>query len=120
MQCSMMRLVRKYLSLGLVLVLVLTSQSMAVARGAPGPAGQVELCTGTGPVMVYVDETGEPVSAPHHCPDCALCLLLHVAEPDVSLGPAPACHRLFPVRADLQSDGVILPRCTARGPPPII
>lgn len=55
----------------MALVLVLTGQSMAIARGTPGPSGQIELCTGTGPVMVSVDENGQPVGPPHICPDAA-------------------------------------------------
>lgn len=43
---------------------------MAVARGASDAAGQMVLCTGTGPVTVYMDETGAPTQAPHFCPDC--------------------------------------------------
>lgn len=58
----------------MALVLVLTGQSMAIARGTPGPSGQIELCTGTGPVMVSVDENGQPVGPPHICPDAATAL----------------------------------------------
>lgn len=78
---------RRYLALVLVAVMVLTSQSMAVARGATGPAGQIVLCTGTGPVAVYVDDDGQPTGAPHICPDCALHLLDAFAAPDIA--PAP-------------------------------
>lgn len=75
----MCSLLRRYLGLSLVLILVVTSQAMAVARGAQGPSGVVELCTGSGPVMVAVDEAGTPVGVPHFCPDGALALLAHVA-----------------------------------------
>lgn len=53
-------------------MLALTSQSMAVAKGASAAAGQMVLCTGTGPMAIYVDADGLPTSAPHICPDSAL------------------------------------------------
>lgn len=56
----------------LALMLVLTSQAMAVARGSSGPAGQMTLCTGTGPSQIYVDQNGTPTGPPVYCPDCAL------------------------------------------------
>jgi hypothetical protein len=76
---------RNYLTILLVLMLVLTGQSMAVARGATGPDGQLVLCTGTGPVAVYVDENGVPIGPPMFCPDCALGHLVATALPDALL-----------------------------------
>ena len=55
-----------------VLCLILTSQTMAVARGAQGPAGQMVLCTGNGPITVLSDANGQPTGPVHICPDCAL------------------------------------------------
>lgn len=104
----------------LVLLMVVTGQGMAVARAAPGPAGQIELCTGTGPVMVYVDENGEPVGAPHICPDYALSLILHVAAPDVALHLVETVRRLSAVREDLQSPVARQPHTVARGPPVLV
>ncbi len=102
---------RTFAGFGLVLLLLLTSLGMAVARGAPGASGRIELCTGTGPVMVDVDENGVPVGPPYICPDYALTLLAHVAAPDtvplqVLRAPqlayppvsAPRSARLCPVR----------------------
>ena len=60
------------LSILLALMLALTGQSMAVARGASAATGQMVLCTGSGPVAIYVDTQGKPTSAPHICPDSAL------------------------------------------------
>ena len=76
---------RTYLAGILAAVLVLTGQSMAIARGAPGPAGAIVLCTGTGPVQVLVDEDGAPVAPPHICPDCALHVLVAIAAPDTGV-----------------------------------
>jgi hypothetical protein len=64
-----------FVAICLALVLVLTGQSMAAARGANDATGQMVLCTGTGSVVVYMDESGVPTQAPHFCPDCTLAAL---------------------------------------------
>lgn len=69
---SKMKLLRPILALGLCALMALTSQTMAVARGAPAPAGMMVICTGTGPVTIQVDSDGQPTGAVHICPDCAL------------------------------------------------
>lgn len=74
--------IRPYLAVALGLLMVLTSQSLAVARASSAPAGQMTLCAGTGPVMVYVDQNGEPSGAPHFCPEGALSLIVAVAAPE--------------------------------------
>ena len=77
---------RSLSALVLALMLALTGQSMAVARGASAAMGQMVLCTGAGPVAIYVDAQGKPTSAPHICPDSAL----NVAMADaVALVAAP-------------------------------
>ncbi len=45
---------------------------MARAAGTPPAADQMVICTGMGPRVIYVDAEGNPTSAPHICPDCAL------------------------------------------------
>lgn len=62
----------KITALGLCLFLTLSSVGLAVARGAPQPAGQMVLCTGTGVEVVLVDGQGRPMTPPHVCPDCLL------------------------------------------------
>ena len=64
----------------MALILIMTSQAMAVARGTTGPAGQMVLCTGTGPALIYVDQNGTPTGPPVYCPDCALADLTAVAQ----------------------------------------
>lgn len=76
--------IRPYLAVALGLLMVLTSQSLAIARVSTGPAGQVTLCTGTGPVMVYVDENGEPSGPPHFCPEGALSLIVALPAPETA------------------------------------
>ena len=94
-RAKMTRMIRTYIALLLSAMLTFTGQSMAVARGMPGPDGRIELCTGHGPVMVYVDADGQPVSAPHLCPDGALSLIQTGFDaPDVSFTAAPAPRKL--------------------------
>ena len=64
----------------LALLLVLTAQAMAVARGMPGVAGAMVLCTGSGPVAVLTDAEGQPVGPAHICPDCTLSLIVALAQ----------------------------------------
>ena len=66
---------KSYIALALAALLVLTSQSLALVRTTPGPAGQIVLCTGTGPVSVLVDAKGQPTGILHICPDCTLSAL---------------------------------------------
>ncbi|MFT7593517.1 MAG: hypothetical protein ACI8R4_000830 [Paracoccaceae bacterium] len=101
-------------------MLVLTGQSMAIARGASGPAGEMVLCTGTGPVLIYVDENGTPTAPRQYCPDCALSLLVDMPSPDAVLMPvavrAAELTGIAPALTRLQSRL----RATARGPPLIV
>ncbi len=73
--------IRPVLALLLALIVAATSGAMAVARGQTVIAGQIVLCTGTGPVSVNVDADGQPVGPPHICPDCVMSLMAAVASP---------------------------------------
>lgn len=113
----MRRIYRIYLAWMLAAMLVFTGQSMAVARGATGPAGQMVLCSGTGPVVVYVDENGQPTGPPHICPDFALHLLAAVASPDLAPLALDGARRIEPPRAASVNADSLTFRATARGPP---
>ncbi len=95
---GMSRRYRPFAALVLACLLVLTAQSMAVARGMPGAAGSIVLCTGTGPVTILTDAEGQPIAPAHVCPDCTLSLIVAVAQavPDA-------------VRPQGRADAVILP-----------
>ena len=108
---------RTYLALFLALMLVLTGQSMAIARGASGPAGEMVLCTGTGPVSVYVDENGAPTAPPQYCPDCALTLLVDMPAPDPVLLTLTVRPADLSVRTPAFTRLSSLLRATARAPP---
>ncbi len=108
------------LGLALAAIIVLTAQSAAIARTMPDATGQMVICTGTGPLMVYMDENGEPTGAPHICPDYGLSLI-------VALHSSHA----FPIASGAWKDGVVPVSHTepailkfgtpsARGPPVLI
>ena len=108
---------RAYLAILLAALLALTGQSMAVARGASSPMGEIVLCTGTGPVMVLVDSEGNPTGPAHYCPDGAMSLMLAIT-PAVAMPVLLGFGRyleLVPVVAHL--GGLELPHAQARGPP---
>lgn len=75
----------------LCLMLVVTGQAMASQRGAAAATGQMVICIGLETVTVYVDDEGNPVSAPHMCPDC----ILHLIS-----GPLPFSASSFESKPD--------------------
>ncbi|MCI5097451.1 MAG: hypothetical protein MRY77_14135 [Rhodobacteraceae bacterium] len=79
-----MLMLRRYLASLLVAALVLTGHSAVAARGMTDATGQMVLCTGSGPVTVYVDEHGQPTKPPHYCPECML-HLIDLVEPGSQL-----------------------------------
>lgn len=100
------------------LLLIVTSQSMAVARGTMRDAsGAMVLCTGTGPITVLYDESGEPIGPSHICPDCAMSVIADAGAAFVLSGPprrATALDAIQPAPAFRTADA---PVATARGPP---
>lgn len=113
----MERVIRIYLALMLSTLLVLTGQGLALSRGISAPVGQMVICTGTGPVTIYMDEDGQPTRPPHYCPDYALMLLGAVidAEPELST-PAPAMRAGSPAAAVALAQPAI-GAAQARAPP---
>lgn len=110
---------RLFISICLALVLALTSQSMVTARGAAAATGQMVLCTGAGPLAIYVDAQGQPTSAPHICPDAAL----NVVFETPSLGQLFALNAVqaidwFP-SSQITSDAFEVRSAQARAPPPL-
>jgi hypothetical protein len=108
---------RRYLGVALVFLLALTSQGMAVARGTTSMSGPIQLCTGTGPVMVYVDENGTPTGPPMICPDWALMLIADTsAMQPVMTVPGGLCRAVW-TSDDVAVGDRFRPRTSARGPP---
>ncbi|MGI9370461.1 MAG: hypothetical protein ACR2O2_16650 [Ruegeria sp.] len=108
---------RRYLAYVLSLLVILTGQGVAASRGINEAVGQMVLCTGSGPVVVYMDETGQPTKPPHYCPDFAVNLLGVVFVEQPTLPPAP--DRVFPA-LPLGAENLValpLPQTPARAPP---
>ena len=108
---------RSIITLGLCLFVALTSVTLAVARGAPPPAGVVVICTGDGLQRVAVDTQGNPAGPPHACPDCLLAF--HATAPR---DPLPARFaELRQARRDITTTrhaaALALPMRLARAPP---
>ena len=117
MRSDMRRILRPYLGLLLALMLALTGQSMAMARGASSPVGEMELCTGTGPITILVDENGQPTGPAHICPDCALSLFAAIATDDTQ--PLRPLGRVVVLTLPAGQEPRAQPRVAAqaRGPP---
>lgn len=117
-----MTLLRRHILPMMLSILVLvTGQAAAVAHAAPAPSGRMELCTGTGPVMVYLDENGEPMGDPVYCPDFALSLILSLQAAPIAVVAIRDAVSVVPVMVPV---ALILSRDVpvrgARGPPVLI
>ena len=86
-------------------------------RGQADPAGQIVLCTGHGPVMVYVDETGAPAGPPVLCPDGIVALFdIATASPHLP-APDPVVRRLAPLNPPVLGAVFVPVEGKARSPP---
>lgn len=111
-------MLRPALALCLALLVALTGQAAAIARGQPVADTWIEICSGSGPVMLAVDADGQPTGTAHLCPDNAYLLVqaLSAAAPDVA-APRLVARRIgapAPVLAVVPTRTVTAP---ARGPP---
>ncbi|NVO57245.1 hypothetical protein HW561_15740 [Rhodobacteraceae bacterium B1Z28] len=111
---------KKVLPFVLSLLLVLTGQAVAASRGMEQAVGQMVLCTGTGPVVVYMDENGQPTSSPQYCPDYAQILLGAVAVAHTPVPQAPQRATPTPQRRVGNLIALPVPRQPARAPPAFI
>lgn len=109
--------VTRFLPYALSLLLVLTGQGLAMSRGMDNAVGQMVLCTGTGPVVVYMDENGQPTAPPHYCPDYAISLLGAVAVAQPVLPAAPEQAQPAPLRHLGNQIALPVPATPARAPP---
>jgi len=96
---------------------MLTGQGVANSRGVDDVAGQMGLCTGTGPVVVYTDADGQPTRPPHYCPDYAMSLLGALHPADLPQPEAPAYSRAVPDRVLYSLISPAVPFAAARAPP---
>ncbi|KIC15132.1 hypothetical protein RA24_09465 [Leisingera sp. ANG-M6] len=108
---------RIFLGLFLALTVALTAHSAAARQGERNAAGQMVICTGTGPVAIYVDSDGQPAKPPHNCPDCVMHVLDAVMQPAGLVLPVVVCSEASAGRqAALASVQHIL-NASARAPP---
>ena len=101
----------------LIVTLLLTGLALGAARGQARIAGAVVICAGNAVTVMTVDENGNPVEAPHFCPDMALSLLAAVAVPNAApLRVATASEAMFqpPPALGASRDA---PTARARAPP---
>ncbi|MBO9449138.1 hypothetical protein J7426_02640 [Tropicibacter sp. R16_0] len=108
---------RTYIALTLSLLVVLTGQGMAASRGMDAAVGQMVICTGTGPIVVMVDENGQPTQAPAFCPEYALTLLGAVLPDEVALRPKTPVEAPAPARLSGALIPALLMPASARAPP---
>lgn len=113
----MTRILRIFLGLFLALTVALTAHSAAARQGERDAAGRMVICTGTGPVTIYVDSEGQPVTPPHHCPDCVMHVLDAVAQPVGLVLPAAACSEVTAGQQTALASVQGVLRATARAPP---
>lgn len=108
---------RNLATLGLCLSMALTSITLAVARGATEPVGEMVLCTGDDIRTVPVDAQGQPTGWPHVCPDCLLAVYAE-APHDPLPAARPACATARHPFADAQHPiPLAQPAMVARAPP---
>ena len=111
---------RSHIAFVLIFVLTLTGHSMAIARGASGPAGFMELCTGAGPVMVAIDEHGEPTGESHICPEFSLMLQHALGGDAVEVVAAEFSATRLCCFTKRQSASIARLSPSARGPPTLV
>lgn len=109
------------LAMVLMLMLALTSVTMSSNRGQTrNAAGQIVLCTGTGPVSVQVDKNGQPIEPVHICPDCALAMFAALIDPASGFLPNAEPKLVYFESEKKNLDGRHLLRARVRGPPRLI
>lgn len=112
-----MRMLRPHIALALALMLGLTSLTLAMARGQAPAAGTIEICSGMGLQVITVDAEGNPVGAPHVCPDAiAAFVSVDAPEPKLPVRRVANGERLNTAWEVSVAEADCL-RATARGPP---
>ncbi len=95
--------------------------SVAKAQGAAPAAGMSVICSGDMVMTVFVDADGQPTTAPHLCPDCAMAAAsgLVPAPAGVSAMERASEHHILPaITAPVTLRRARVPQ--ARGPPPFV
>jgi len=115
-----MTLPRSILPVLLALLVAMTSVQLAVARGQPQAAGQVELCADGSIIVIAMDREGNPIGPAHICPDVALALMVALAFPEPN-AVSPVHMRRLVQNLEVQHAISHLHIATrARDPPPSV
>ncbi|WP_439522230.1 hypothetical protein [Marivita sp.] len=101
----------------MVLVIGFTSVQLAAARGQSPAVGTMEICTGTGPVHILVDENGQPTGGVMICPDYALAFYADMTTPMPEARRVDAWHVLWMSQMDVLAAEHPTPQSQARDPP---
>lgn len=111
---------RASLSLLLSLLLALTSVTFATARVQEAGLTRMVVCAQGAALVMTFDAAGNPVSAPHHCPDCLSALPPPLAATRIAARvPLPRPLVLAFGRAVLPPLGPVR-ASLARGPPALV
>jgi hypothetical protein len=100
-----------------VCLVALTSVQAAAARGHAPAVGMMEICTGTGPVMVQVDANGAPTGGLMICPDYALAFFAHLDVAAPSSFPERSWQKIWCGTPAMQQAVSTTPGPNARSPP---
>ena len=110
-------LLRQITSVFLLLVVFTASVQLAAARGHAPAVGTLEICTGSGPIHILVDENGEPTGGVMICPDYALAFYADPYPNVAVLLTNDAWQGLWADDAAEQIAAQSRPLSQARGPP---
>ena len=101
----------------MALAIGVTSVQLAAARGQPPAVGMMEICTGTGPIHILVDENGEPTGNIMICPDYAMAFFADPLPLETTVERSEIWQRIWRDRTSTVTGGQIIPESHARGPP---
>lgn len=104
-------------ALALALLITVTSVTFAAARGQSPAVGTMEICTGTGPIHILVDENGEPTGGVMICPDFALAFFADVWTEGPTVQPVSHWQAMWIARGRESAVSTVLAKAQARGPP---
>lgn len=100
-----------------VVLIAISSVQLAAARGQSPAVGTMVICSGSGPLMVLVDETGQPTGGVMVCPDYALSVFADMDSAAPEAVGVPVWRDLWSARTVSHGRAADLPRTQPRGPP---
>ena len=116
-----MRNVLRQITTGLLLlVIAITSVQFAAARGQAPAVATMEICSGSGPVHILVDEHGEPTGNIMVCPDYATAFFADPTPDTARALRAETWQAMWLSRTAVLSAETVKPDTHARGPPAFV